>query len=163
MLSARASVDTRILFVGDTSDRSGGRIFMEAALMGWKNQPIFYEDRTDRIAFMIGADLPTFGLLDRITVQSERHPSAHTLYRDSTGIWKTSAPATSDWSYGAIAKKSLTRWLAVEGSMLFEPVWQPTPSYIRGVPSIGYDPWASDRVPDGTHESHYRLRLTARL
>jgi hypothetical protein len=162
MFSIRASADTRILLGGDSSDRVGGRIFMEAALLGWKNQPIFYEDRMNRIAVMLGADLPAFGLLDRITVQWERHPSGHTLYQDSTLAWKTWTPATSDWSYGAIAKKSLTRWLALEGRVLFEPVWQDAPFYLLGMP-IGYDPNGSSPVPKGTHESHYMLRLTARL
>lgn len=51
------------------------RLFAEAAVMGWENRPIYYENRFDRIPVMAGMDVPTLGLLDRLCVQWERWPS----------------------------------------------------------------------------------------
>ena len=53
------------------------RVFAEAALLGVKNYPVFYEKRTERMPVMLGVNLPTFGLLDLVSVQYEYFGSPH--------------------------------------------------------------------------------------
>ena len=52
------------------------------ALLGVKNQPYFYERRSERMPIMAGINLPTFGLFDRLTFEAEyfknRYPN--TIY-----------------------------------------------------------------------------------
>ncbi len=46
-------------------------LFGEAALLGLKNYKIFYEKRTERMPVMLGVNLPTFGLLESLSLQVE--------------------------------------------------------------------------------------------
>lgn len=47
------------------------RLYAEAAVLGWKNYPYYYEDRMARIPVMMGVRLPTFRLLDMLSVEFE--------------------------------------------------------------------------------------------
>lgn len=47
------------------------KIFAEGAILGIKDYPIFYEHWWQRAPIMVGIHLPTFGLLDQLTVQYE--------------------------------------------------------------------------------------------
>jgi hypothetical protein len=53
------------------------RVFAEAAVLGVKNYPVFYEKRTERMPLMAGVNLPGFGVLDLISVQYEYFASPH--------------------------------------------------------------------------------------
>lgn len=53
------------------------RVFAEAALLGVRNYPVFYEKRTERMPVMLGINLPGFGILDLFTVQYEYFASPH--------------------------------------------------------------------------------------
>ncbi len=53
------------------------RVFTEVAVLGVKNYPVFYEKRTERMPVMVGANLPSFGLLDLLSVQYEYFGSPH--------------------------------------------------------------------------------------
>jgi hypothetical protein len=77
----RASVDLTSLLGGlSRGERSFG-FYFEAALLGFKNYPTFYEKALDRVVLMGGVNLPTFRLLDMLSVEVERctYP-----YRQST-------------------------------------------------------------------------------
>lgn len=51
------------------------RLYAEVALLGLANQPILYEVRGRRIAFMAGANLPSLGWLNSCEVAYEWHMS----------------------------------------------------------------------------------------
>lgn len=70
ILMARAALNLGRL-LGMETGRESFKIFAEAALLGLENQPIFYEDRSRRAPVMAGVNLPTFGILDQLTVQVE--------------------------------------------------------------------------------------------
>ncbi len=67
---ARASLDLKKIIPVEMG-AAPVKLFVEAAVLGWKEYPIFYEDRWKRAPIMLGAHLPTFGLLDQLTVQFE--------------------------------------------------------------------------------------------
>ena len=70
-----AALDFKSLF-GDGLFRGDEMVlYTEAAMMGVKNYPVFYENRMDRLAMMAGFTFPTFGLLDDLTFEIERFPS----------------------------------------------------------------------------------------
>jgi hypothetical protein len=124
MFSLRAGLDFRALLDGDGKDWRDGRLFAEAALLGWKNQPYYYEDRIDRIVYTLGMHLPTFGILDVFCAQWETHP--HRRSTDwSQGSWYSIAPrneAVAWWSAGVLLSKDLLgKWLTLQGRFLYEP------------------------------------------
>jgi len=51
------------------------RIFAEAAVLGWENQPLYYEKRSERMPIMFGINLPTLKTLDVLSVQGEYYSS----------------------------------------------------------------------------------------
>ncbi len=70
ILMARASLDLKKIISINLGD-APFKIFTEAAILGWKDYPIFYEDKWKRAPVMMGIHLPTFGLLDQLTLQFE--------------------------------------------------------------------------------------------
>lgn len=53
------------------------KLYGEAALLGLKDYPVFYEDKLQRLPAMLGLNLPAFGLLDLFAVQVERYRSPY--------------------------------------------------------------------------------------
>jgi hypothetical protein len=74
---AMVSLDFKALFGKGTFRNDELVIYSEAALMGWENRPIYYEDRMERLVAMAGVNLPTFGLLDNLNVEMERCTSPY--------------------------------------------------------------------------------------
>jgi hypothetical protein len=67
----RGSLDLSGLLGGlPHADRSFG-LYFEAILLGFKNYPTFYEKMSDRMVYMAGINLPTFGLLEMFSVEAE--------------------------------------------------------------------------------------------
>jgi len=62
------------------------KLYAEAAVLGLENQPVYYENVRDRIPVMVGAHIPTFGLLDLLAVETEYLPNPN---RDSPMILTT--------------------------------------------------------------------------
>jgi hypothetical protein len=69
-LMGRFSLNLGALF-GMEESSGPFKVFAEAALLGVENQPYYFEDRSERIPVMVGADIPTFKLLDLLSVQME--------------------------------------------------------------------------------------------
>jgi hypothetical protein len=67
LMMGRASLDLGSL-LGDGIDF---KLYGEVDVLGWKNYPIFFEKRSERMPMMFGAALPTFGLLDYLAVEAE--------------------------------------------------------------------------------------------
>lgn len=72
---AMLSLDFKSLFGGDLFHGDEMILYSEAVLMGFENRPIYYEKRMERLAVMVGLNLPTFGLLDNFNVELERLPA----------------------------------------------------------------------------------------
>ncbi|HAO99490.1 MAG TPA: hypothetical protein DCQ83_05550 [Fibrobacteres bacterium] len=47
------------------------KAYAEWAILGVQNQPVYYEDITQRMPVMVGVHIPTFGLLDLLAVEAE--------------------------------------------------------------------------------------------
>jgi hypothetical protein len=69
-LMGRASLDLGVLL--DLPGSTGPfKVFGEVAVLGVKNQPYYYENILERMPVMLGVSLPTFGILDLLTLQIE--------------------------------------------------------------------------------------------
>ncbi len=67
----RASLNFSNLLGIDEKVTGPFKLYGEIAVLGLQNQPYYYEDRTQRMPIMLGADIPTFHLLDLFSVQME--------------------------------------------------------------------------------------------
>lgn len=72
---AMLSLNFKSLFETDLFHGDEMLLYSEAVLMGWEDMPVYYENRMDRLAVMMGFNLPTFGLLDQFNIEVERTSS----------------------------------------------------------------------------------------
>jgi hypothetical protein len=72
---ARASVDLGMLLGSDAIKAGDFKVYSEVALLGVENQPFYYEDPLERMPVMLGLNIPTLGLLDRLAVEVEYYKS----------------------------------------------------------------------------------------
>ncbi len=105
------------------------RVYGEAALLGIANQPIYYDDRFRRCAFMTGINLPSFGWLDRFEIAAEWHQphfSNSDYYRSVYGFpFNSSAPFKDPpeyWKESVFISKSIFHWLSIQGQYIHYPV-----------------------------------------
>lgn len=69
-LMGRVGIDFAELL--DIKERTGPfKLYAEAAVLGVRNQPVYYENVFQRMPVMVGVHLPTFGLLDLLAVETE--------------------------------------------------------------------------------------------
>lgn len=122
LLMARASFNALGLLEGHGLGRDALKVYLEAAVLGWKNYPGFYENRRERIPVMAGINLPTFDILDYLSLEAEYYPSKlfpSMYYRSSYNVpqpgiyksnnkWNDAERATlDDWKWGIAARKSI--------------------------------------------------------
>ena len=136
-LMGRAAVNLGYLLPPEIRGTEDLRVFAEAAVLGWENQPLYYEKRSERIPVMFGINLPTFRMLDVLTLQAEYYRSpfndidkynssslpiweAHfakdglgTILTDSTGKVIPASVHDDDWKWSVYAKKAINKAVTV--------------------------------------------------
>lgn len=125
LLSMRAALDLKAMISEAENPSRVWRVFAEAAMLGWKNQPQAFESRRDRLALMAGVHLPSFDLLDALTLQWESIPSAWerfpmTYFRSSRSqSWLPSPTPAEDQEirvsrFHLIVSKRVRPWIGVQ-------------------------------------------------
>jgi hypothetical protein len=71
----RVSLDLGMLTGLDIIRPGDFKVYSEIALLGVEDQPYYYEDKTERMPVMVGVNVPTFGVLDRLAFEGEYHKS----------------------------------------------------------------------------------------
>ncbi len=117
---ARAALNLGSLLPENIRGSEDLRIFTEVAILGVKDYPIYYNDRTRRMPIMAGINLPTAKLLDVLSLQVEYYKS---LYNDiqqfnvnSLPVWQTATTDSvtrDDWKWSIYAKKSVNKLVTV--------------------------------------------------
>lgn len=119
----RASLDLKALFgIGESLGPQDLKIFTEAAVLGVKDQPFYYDDIKKRIPVMFGVNLPTFKLLDVLSVQAEHYAMDYIDSEEMSFAKNLPVPQTpndnvaqhfqdlktgDDWKWSIYAKRSL--------------------------------------------------------
>jgi len=74
-MMGRASMDFGTL-LGMPSIKAGDfKLYTEVALLGVKDYPGYYDDKAERMPILLGLNVPTFGVLDRLTFEGEYRKS----------------------------------------------------------------------------------------
>jgi hypothetical protein len=114
----RASIDFKKLFASESLGDKDLRLYFEAAVLGIKDYPVFYTDITKRIPVMAGLNLPTFHLLDLLSVEMEYYNSPHLNSYASLVEFNSAVPThvlgsdtvRSGSEYADITKKDNFSW-----------------------------------------------------
>ena len=117
---ARASLDLGFLLPESVRGQEDLRVFAEAALLGWEDQPHYYENRRERIPIMMGLNLPAFRMLDVLSLQMEYYASPYNdskmfnesgypRWGQSFGRYDTAQYRRDDWKWSVHASKTLNR------------------------------------------------------
>ena len=159
LFSIRAGMDLGKITGAGAGAFGGAGVFAEAALLGWKNQPLIYEDRLRRTVWTVGARLPAPGWLDVILVQAEWHPEAYHPSRQAViaGWTETALPPERDrlpWSAGLLVSGSLGRHWALQARALYQERY--TSNYFYG--SSIFDDAVSGWGYDGSHGTSLQFR-----
>ena len=125
LLMGRASLNLGSL-IGEKVDL---KLYGEMDVLGVKNYPIFFENRSERMPFMVGMTVPTFGLLDYLAFEVEywqnRYPVVNVKALED-GLPKVdynvmspkidiSKPYTKDdYKWSVSTRKSLGRYFTVD-------------------------------------------------
>ena len=129
-LMARASLSFNDL-LGLSESWGPFRIFSEVALLGVENQPVYYDNRLDRMPVLVGVHFPTFGLLDLVSIEVEycRNPypnsnrnavTDYVLMPDgleesiTKKVFTKPAMHDDDWNWSVQAVKTLTAGLELK-------------------------------------------------
>jgi hypothetical protein len=124
-LMARAALDPKALINADVFGKNDLRIYFEAALLGWKNYPGYYENRMERLPVMAGFNIPTFKFLEVLAMEVEwygsKYPNNHVHSIAAPHLWSSGAVPGSpqldymdydwkkdDWKWSLYAKKIFT-------------------------------------------------------
>ena len=129
-LSLRAHLDVEIL----SRREQNFTLYGEAALLGLKNDSLFYKKPMQRLPIMVGVDIPTGEFLNVLSIETEyfknpyydrKYPSA-----DASGSNFSPLPSLSsdeytggripnftkdDWKWSIFANKKLNNWIDVKG------------------------------------------------
>jgi hypothetical protein len=119
---ARAALNLGHLLPEDSRSPEDLRVYAEAALLGVKDYPLYYEKKAERIPIMFGVNLPTFKLLDVLAVQGELYRSPYSdgtkFVREAFPIWQTGTVDSSkakadDFKWSVHARKALNKSFTV--------------------------------------------------
>jgi hypothetical protein len=114
----------------------GPRIYAEAAILGLKNDTLFYKNMSERMPIMVGLDVPTFGFFNMLSVEVEylKNPYYDRHYPNNDANAQTFSPlpalnnneytvgnlpniTDNDLRWSFYGKRSLNKWLDIEGRM----------------------------------------------
>jgi hypothetical protein len=129
-LMARASFDPKAFIPSSKFKPADFKIFVEAAVLGIKNQPVYFDNIFERIPVMFGMHLPGFRIFDSFSVQGEYHRSPYEQYLSNLlllqlPIWQVlgtgnagqvsthKAYTKDDWKWSVVAKRRLVPGLGI--------------------------------------------------
>ncbi|GEM_PF-6152847 len=127
LLTSRISFDALALTgMGDALGKNAFKVYAEMAVLGWKNYPGYYENRSERMPIMGGIYLPTFNKLDFLTVEVEQYTSKELPTYDKRSflnvpqpgnhkeevetLWDAARRKRDDFKWVVSAKKSYRGW-----------------------------------------------------
>jgi len=123
-LMGRAALDLGFILPEDMRSPEDMRFYFEAILMGWKDYPTYYEKRADRVAYTLGVNIPTFGLLDVLSLEWEKSPnpfsqSTENVYKN--GIVLPISPGT--FPVIKPEHRDDNKWTLYARRQLFDKAW----------------------------------------
>ena len=86
----RFSLDPLFFLKPDIMGQQDGKLYAEAGIIGLENYPIFYDDIMERIPVVIGFNIPTFKVLDVLSLEFEYFGNNYT--NSTLNLWQNHSP-----------------------------------------------------------------------
>jgi hypothetical protein len=135
---ARFSINFGTLLGMDESmGQDAFKLYGEWALFGVKDQPFYYDRKSERMPVMVGLNIPTFGILDEY-IEGSRDARIKEIEKD-------------DWKWSIYARKQITEGLTVFG--------QAARDHLRQITWEGGPKFAGHSSTQFSGEWYYILRL----
>jgi hypothetical protein len=148
--AVKLSLRGRLDFSAMLDMESSFKLYGEVALLGLKNDSLFYKEVRQRMPMMVGMDVPTFGLLDMLSFEFEYfdNPYLDKKYpmQDATGSRFSPLPSlpdyrslpnftSDDFKWSVYLTRSLNNWIDLKVRMAsdhmrlldWESDFRPTP------------------------------------
>lgn len=89
-LAGRLTIDPKAFFNARIFGKNDLKIYAEAAVLGVRNYPGWYQNLRERIPVMVGVNLPAFRILDVLAIEFEYYPNPYmNAYQF---LWKSNSP-----------------------------------------------------------------------
>jgi hypothetical protein len=170
-LMARLTINPQSLFPWPAFGREDLKIYCEAAVLGVKDYPGWYEHIGERIPVMFGFNVPAFKLLDVLSVEGEWYGSKY--WNSQEFIWKSAVPipytghsggpedpknytALNDnhWKWSVYASKKITSFLRISAQAASDHT--PRTLYTPGPPSfLNYT-----EITSRSRDWYYMMRIS---
>jgi hypothetical protein len=157
----RFRFDPKTLFgIGTPFGKQDLVLYGEAALIGFKNYPKYYEKASERMPMMLGLNLPAFGWLDRFALEVEYFGSKNYSDYGKTETYYAWTPrvvpvntARDDWKWSLYASRVVAGNLRLSGQVAND--------HLRtfGAPDLGYTTYAE--ALSTPRDWYWMLKLTA--
>jgi hypothetical protein len=110
-------------------------LYGEAAILGLKDYPKYYDDIWRRAPVMVGLNLPAFGVLDKFCLEVEYYASKNFpdyVKTETNASWVPRVPpgadnARNDWKWSLYASRVLMGHLRVAGQVANDHLVIPAP------------------------------------
>ncbi len=138
-VSANASIDPKAYLPMSFLGPEDLKLYGEIAVLGWKNYSYLYEKRTERMPVMVGFNIPTFKLLDVLSIEGEYYNNQfvnnyRSLVYGSVPIWNlpgfdgSPVPVATykaeqnnikqdNWKWSLYGKKEVTKGISLYGQV----------------------------------------------
>jgi hypothetical protein len=157
----RFRLDPKLLFGwGAPFGKQDLVLYGEAAVLGFKDYPKYYENLAERIPVMVGLNLPAFGLLDRLALEVEYYGSKNHSDYGKTETYYAWTPrvvpvnnARDDWKWSLYASRVIAGNLRLSGQVAND--------HLRtfGAPSLGFTTYAEALTTP--RDWYWMLKLTS--
>lgn len=139
-LMGRFSFDPKIFFPSDIFGPNDLKLYSEAAIIGLKNYPRFYDDLKRRVPVMVGFDVPTFKVMDVVAIEVERYtwnwPDSYTNSLFNGQVPQPDNVPGYDYKqnelkWSVYARKYLNRTFSVIGQVAYDHTRLESNAFIR--------------------------------
>ena len=122
---ARFTLDPKAFFNFSIFGEADLKLYCEAAFLGFKNYPVWWEKPLERMPIMFGFNFPTFKLLDVLAIEAEYYSSPYINTADNAWRYRSPLPFTGlngeskysdvkprhddDWKWSVYTSKKIGR------------------------------------------------------
>lgn len=148
---ARLTLDPKAFFKTEIFGKEDMKIYCEAALLGFKNYPGWYENIEERVPIMFGFNFPAFKILDVLSIEGEWYGFKH--WNTEENVWKNRSPVpytgsiisyiddweertNDDWKWSVYASKKFSDRFRISGQIASDHIKRtvympPPPSFSK--------------------------------
>lgn len=120
---ARVSVNPRSLISSDILGKDDLRLYGEISILGLKDYPFYFDDITKRMPVMFGFNVPTFRVLDVLSIELEWYGSQFAQSMQNTFNFKLPTWYIEDGSFNPASMDDSTNYAGPAGHKTYRDLY----------------------------------------